>query len=257
LAALEAFLGETKYCNWSHPLIRSKAMQVTAGCHSEEERAVALFYSVRDSIIWELGKWTKIASETLAIGRGSCSNKANLLVALLRAVGIPAGFRVMHVEPEYLGSIVPPDFWLVRRDARKPSKHFYSAVHLRDRWIRVDATDDIQVSTCAPYVPESKLVDFDGQNDAMLNLNPVHVLRDEGPVPSIDDHLGRSPSNATGLNLHVAHVCQGFVRREGHKFNTSEEMHAALYRWLARHHPIMWATFRTVLALRKISASRK
>lgn len=253
---LAAFLRETEYCDWSNPAIRARAEQLTAGCHDEEQRAVALFYGVRDGVIWELADWTKTASETLAAARGSCSNKANLLVALLRAVGIPAGFRVMLVKPDYLGAVIPPEFWAIRRDAQRPSKHFYSTVHLHGRWIRIDATDDVEVSRCAPYVPESRIVDFDGRNDAMLNLNPAHVLRDEGPTPSIDDHLRKPPSNAVGLNLYIARLCQGFVRREGHNFNTAEAMHVALYQWLAARHPIMWAAFRAALHLRKLRAGR-
>jgi hypothetical protein len=249
---MELYLRDTEYCDVRHPDVQALSRRIVASYASERERAVAIFYTVRDGIIWELGQWNRKASETLSAGRGSCSNKANLLVALLRATGIPAGFRVMQVTPDYLGEIVPTEFWRVRRDWEKPSKHFYTTLFLDDRWIRADATDDIAVSRCAPYVPESKIVDFDGTSDAMLNLNPVHILYDEGPLPSIDDYLRHAPDNATGLSLVFARACQEFVRREGSQFKTCAEMHEELYRWLALNHPVKYFAFGMLLRWRRL-----
>jgi Transglutaminase-like superfamily len=245
--SVETFLSETEYCDHRSSAIQACVARAIGPLETPRERAVALFYLVRDRIIWELGHWNRTASETLAAGRGSCSNKANLLVALLRAAGIPAGFRMMSVTPDYLGAIIPSEFWNIRADPTKPSRHFYTTLLLDDRWIRVDATDDIGVSRCAAYVPESRLVDFDGSADAILNLEPAHILTDDGPLPSIDDYLRRPPGNAAGLSLAFARACETFVRREGSRFGTSAEMHEALYRWLARHHPVKYLAFRALL----------
>jgi transglutaminase-like putative cysteine protease len=72
---------------------------------------VSLFYWVRDNIEYELGLKSDTASSTLLRGSGSCINKANLVVALLRALGIPAGFHIMTVKTRaYFSCLCTPCF---------------------------------------------------------------------------------------------------------------------------------------------------
>ena len=105
---LKDFLIKTEYCDFENEKIKKLAEELIKGCVSEKEKAVALFYWVRDNILYRVGLWNRKASETLAEGKGVCTSKANLLVALLRAVGIPAGYGVMRVKGrEYFGQIVP------------------------------------------------------------------------------------------------------------------------------------------------------
>jgi transglutaminase-like putative cysteine protease len=47
-----------------------------------------------------LEDWDVTASSTLAKGWGMCSGKTNLLVAMLRSVGIPARYRVYRIRGE-------------------------------------------------------------------------------------------------------------------------------------------------------------
>lgn len=46
--------------------------------------------------------WYVKASGTLQVKAGMCSGKTNLFVAMLRAVGIPARYRVLKVEAELM-----------------------------------------------------------------------------------------------------------------------------------------------------------
>lgn len=246
---LEPFLAETPYCDVSHPVLRRALRLLTSESDDLRQTAVVLFHFVRDSVLWELGNWNKTASETLISGRGSCSNKANLLVALLRGAGIPAGYRIMDVDALYFGPIIPAEFLQVRRDPAKPTKHFYSTAWLGGRWVRLDATDDLGVFRCAPYVPESRIASFDGEADAVLCLTPESVYRDEGPLASIDDYLGSPPKNAAGLKLALAMACQQFVRSQAARYDDAGQMHAALDRWLWRHHPGKYGLFRLYLRL--------
>lgn len=251
---LEPFLAESPYCDVSHRVLQRALRQlVPEGPEGQDPRrtAVTLFHFVRDSVIWELGNWNKTASETLISGSGSCSNKANLLVALLRGAGIPAGFRIMDVDALYFGPIIPAEFLRARKDSSKPTKHFYSTAWLGGRWLRLDATDDLGVFRCAPYVPESRVASFDGESDAMLSLAPQKVFRDEGPLPSIDRYLGNPPKNAAGLKLSLAKACQQFVRSHAARYESAEEMHAGLDRWLWRHLPVRYGLFRLYLSLKR------
>ena len=47
-----------------------------------------------------LEDWDVTASETMAKGWGMCSGKTNLLVAMLRSVGIPARYRIFRIKAE-------------------------------------------------------------------------------------------------------------------------------------------------------------
>lgn len=244
------FLAETPFCDVSHPALGRVLRRMVASDADPRRTAAALFRFVRDSVLWELGNWNRTASETLIGGTGSCSNKANLLVALLRGAGIPAGFRVMEVDALYFGPIIPAEFLRARREPGRLTRHFYSTAWLGGRWVRLDATDDLGVFRCAPYVEESAVADFDGESDAMLRLDPAAVHRDHGPLPSIDAYLARPPRNAAGLRLALAGACQRFVRANAARYESAGEMHAALYRWLWRHHPLTFAAFRLYLLTR-------
>ncbi len=106
---LKEFLQETEYCDFSHPKIQRLAHKIGDKYDNPKDKAVALFYWVRDNILYRVGMWNKKASETLAETEGTCTNNANLFVALLRANYIPAGFGVMKVYGQkYFGPIAIP-----------------------------------------------------------------------------------------------------------------------------------------------------
>ena len=88
---LESFLQETEYCDCNHPVIKKLTEDFRSRYSNQRDLAVALFHFVRDDILYRVGLWNKKASETLDEKTGVCTNNANLLVALLRSVGIPAG----------------------------------------------------------------------------------------------------------------------------------------------------------------------
>jgi transglutaminase-like putative cysteine protease len=96
----EAYLQPTELCDFQHhPEIRAKALELTMGCHSREEMFQSIFAFVRE-LPYGLEDWDVTASETLAKGWGMCSGKTNLLVALLRSMGIPARYRIFRIKAE-------------------------------------------------------------------------------------------------------------------------------------------------------------
>lgn len=193
---LRAYLAATTYCDHTHPFVQRKARELTRGLETPEERAIAIFYWVRDEIHYRLGFWNRTASETLVEGEGTCTNKANLLVALTRAVGIPAGYGVMDVAGQhYLGPGMLPFF--ARRVAQR-SRHYYAVVHL-GCWVKVDPSDDrALVERVAPLTWADddaqvyRVVEWDGRRDATLNLRPEHILAEYGPVACLDQDFRRT-----------------------------------------------------------------
>src|SRR5262249_37533172 len=86
---MKEFLAPTKYCDSADPSIIATMATIRQG-RAGREAAVRLFHLVRDEVHYAFGPWGTTASSTLARLQGGCSNKSNLLVALLRAAGIPA-----------------------------------------------------------------------------------------------------------------------------------------------------------------------
>ena len=93
---LTEFLKPTRYIDSDHPKIVAKAMELTQDARTDVEKAKRLFEYVRDSNTSDLCD-TLVASETLACGGNSCSNRTILLAALCRAVGIPSRLHLQKV----------------------------------------------------------------------------------------------------------------------------------------------------------------
>jgi transglutaminase-like putative cysteine protease len=162
---LEKYLVSTPVIDSDNPVIRNKAIELTEGKTGDIEKAVALFYFVRDTIKYTiyLDKYLPEhfrASNTLALKQGYCVQKAVLLAALARAVGIPAGIgfaRITnHLIPEkmlkFLGSNLFPC-------------HGYTELFLDGKWIKATSAMDIETCNKGRLVP----VEFDGTNDALYS----------------------------------------------------------------------------------------
>jgi len=99
-STLEEYLQPSKLCDFDRsPEIRAKATELTEGCRTTRQKFQRLFRFVKE-LPYGLEDWDVTASETLAKGWGMCSGKSNLLVSLLRALGIPARYRVYRIRAE-------------------------------------------------------------------------------------------------------------------------------------------------------------
>lgn len=126
------YLVSDNIIDWQTPAVSQKALELTRSLPDEVDKARCLYEWVRDSIPHThdagLHVVTCTASEVLQHGTGICFAKSHLLAALLRAVGIPAGFcyQVLCTDPP---------------DGMEPVLHGLNAVYLASigRWIRLDA----------------------------------------------------------------------------------------------------------------------
>lgn len=239
---LEPFLKETNYCDYSHSDIQKIARQFKKKYPDKKELAVALFYYVRDNILYRVGHWNKKASETLFEGRGSCTNKANLLVALMRVVGMPAGYGLLRVKGrEYFGEIVPS---FLKKRISKESIHIHAYVYLKDKWIKCDPADDKKLSENTSYFnPQSKLVDWDGKSNAMLNLDQSHILNNEGLLNDIDHIMSKKPRNAKGIPLEIGNLYVEFLRWNDKKIKNTNELEPLFKKWLKKYHILYYYFF--------------
>lgn len=126
------YLLELDVLDYSHPFIKKKIDYLFTGSLSEIEIVQIAFEYVRDSIAHSFdiqsSHITCKASEVLYYEEGICYAKSNLLAAILRSKGIPAGFCYQK---------------LTRGDTPDTGYciHALNAVYLKtlERWIRLDA----------------------------------------------------------------------------------------------------------------------
>jgi transglutaminase-like putative cysteine protease len=132
---------------------------------TECERAVRLYYAVRDGIRYDpyaidLSVNGMRASTTLATGRGWCVPKAVLLAACCRAEGIPAklGFADVrnHLTTERLRKLMNTDvfFW-----------HGYTSIRIQGHWVK--ATPAFNIELCRRF--QLRPLEFDGTADSIFH----------------------------------------------------------------------------------------
>ena len=148
-----------------HTAVSAFAMENAGDAHDSRQKAIRLYYAVRDGIRYdpyliELTVDGLKASHTLSIGRGWCVPKAILLAACCRAMGIPArlGFADVrnHLSTARMRETMKTDifYW-----------HGYTAIYLDDIWVK--ATPAFNIELCERF--RIQPLDFDGRNDSIYH----------------------------------------------------------------------------------------
>ncbi|MBW1782527.1 MAG: transglutaminase family protein [Deltaproteobacteria bacterium] len=170
------YLRPTYAIDSDHENIVAMAGKLTRGCSGSVEKAVALFYFVRDAIHYNVFMISVFredfrASKVLEWGKGYCVQKAVLLTALGRAADIPSRMAFAKITNHR----VPPHIY-EKLGVNTFPRHGYNQFFLDGRWVSAAATFD--KSLCEKNGLTA--VEFDGKNDAIL---PEKDLRGE---PYID-----------------------------------------------------------------------
>ena len=148
-----------------HPAVAAFAETQTQGAADDVDRAVRLYYAVRDGFRYDPYSLNLTvpglrASTTLEAKRGWCVTKAILLAACCRAVGIPArlGFADVrnHLSTERLRQFMGTDvfYW-----------HGYTAIELGGCWVK--ATPAFNIELCQKF--RIRPLDFDGTADSIYH----------------------------------------------------------------------------------------
>jgi hypothetical protein len=246
-ANLDAFLIESKYCDVSHPSIQELAQRLTGGVVGEVSRARVIFEWVRDEIRYVIPHdWSMTASETLAARIGSCTNKANLLVALLRAVGIPAAYEVLRVRGKfYLGPVWVP---MLQQLCDDVSCHVRAAVFLDGRWLKCDTTNDSNLTHAIAHMnsPSEQAV-FDGEHDAVSFIHPDNVLGSLGLMPNGDPILGKRTTKPP-IFFTIINRFLEMGRELGAAYRGPvAEIEPIFHAWLQERYPAEYAQFYAAL----------
>lgn len=124
-----AWLHSTPLLDLDDPKLRLKACALTQLCKSEREKALAVYGFVKRLPLSKRFKLRlRTAREVLDAGTGDADDKATLLMALLRAAGIPARLRYVELDGAMLRGLVST----VPRVARPLAEVWLG------RWVRTD-----------------------------------------------------------------------------------------------------------------------
>jgi len=159
------FIASTPTIEADHAEVKSFANLHAAERTSEIERAVRLFYAVRDSVRYDpyqidLTTDGMKASTTLSTKRGWCVSKAILLAACCRTLGIPArlGFADVrnHLSTERLRQRMRTDifYW-----------HGYTEIFLAEKWVKATPAFNIELCEKFGLLP----LEFDGLSDSLYH----------------------------------------------------------------------------------------
>lgn len=159
------FLEPTPTIESDHPLILAFAEAHTAVSGTNVDKAVQLYYAVRDGIRYDpyqidLTVEGFRASKTLTTKRGWCVPKAVLLAACCRAIGIPArlGFADVrnHLSTERMRQHMKTDVF---------TWHGYTSIFLNGRWLK--ATPAFNIELCEKF--RLKPLDFNCHEDSIYH----------------------------------------------------------------------------------------
>lgn len=158
-------LAATATIDCYHTTVVAFANEHAGATDDSRERAVRLYYAVRDGVRYDPYALVLTipglkASRSLELGRAWCVPKAILLAAACRAVGIPArlGFADVknHLSTERMRQTMKTDvfYW-----------HGYTAIALDGRWVK--ATPAFNIELCEKF--RMKPLEFDGIKDSIYH----------------------------------------------------------------------------------------
>ncbi|MFA6126764.1 MAG: transglutaminase-like domain-containing protein [Bacteroidales bacterium] len=187
-AELQTYVNPTDLCDSENPEILQTAAQLTENCKSPSEAAVKLFNFVRDECLFGLSEADEKASVTLNSRIGWCITKNNLMVAMLRSVGIPARYHQVSVNKISLKGIVSNMLYKMLPEVI--TIHPWCECYLDGKWLACDVTFDKQTYQAAivkGFFPQGNIsnIEWDGLTDS--KWVSVFVLEDHGVHASYDD----------------------------------------------------------------------
>jgi len=163
-ATMKIYLEPTAIIDSDHPDILSYAEEVAKDAKGPVQKAIRLYYAVRDGIWYDpyypfYKPEHYRASNVLKAGRGYCVCKASLLCALGRACAIPSrvGFATVrnHLASRELIEYIGTDLFVY---------HGYTEFYLEGKWVK--ATPAFNAELCKKH--HVKPLDFNGREDSLF-----------------------------------------------------------------------------------------
>jgi len=131
---------------------------------SQKEIAIALYTKVRDTWRYDpynlsFNKEKYRASEIAKRTKGHCVDKSIILVACLRAMGIPARIHLAKVKNH-----IAVDRLIEKFGSNELTPHGMVDAYINGKWLKLSPTFNASLCEMLNVAP----LDFDGENDAVL-----------------------------------------------------------------------------------------
>lgn len=177
------YLESARFLDSSNESVRRFAQETAAGTRSDIDKAVRLFYAVRDGWRYDpfsmrLDAQQYVASHVLKAKAAYCLPKAILLAAAARAVGIPSAVGLSDVENH-----LTTEKLKARMGGRTLFIHHgYAVLHLDGRWVKAAPAFNIELCRRFDVHP----TEFDGRSHAIFqefdtrNRRHMEYVRDSG-----------------------------------------------------------------------------
>jgi len=163
---LKIYLQPTEFFDFQRKNVKNLAFEITKGLKTDKEKAMALFYWVRNKIKYNaFSYYPKVkanlkASVTIRRKYGFCMSKATLLSTFARAIGIPARIHMVDIINHKISKK------LVDLMGTKAFYcHAYSELYLNNKWVKAAPIFDENTCIKGGFFP---MVEFDGENDALF-----------------------------------------------------------------------------------------
>ncbi len=181
MSKIEKYLMPSPTIDSDNESIKKKAMDLTKGKETVEDKAKSLFYWVRDNIKYNPLVPVEIfedykTSKTFQRGEGFCVEKAAVLAAFARAVGIPTRLHLADIR-NYLVS----DRLREVMGTNLFSYHGYTELYIGSKWVKATPAFDLKMCQENRIIP----VEFDGKNDALFHS---HNLDGKLHIEYVADH---------------------------------------------------------------------
>lgn len=161
---MKEYLSPTEFLDFNAPSVRRYAFEKTVGAHTATEKAVKLYYAVRDDYpynpyVFDLRRAGLAASRIVEREQGYCVEKAVLLAAAARVVGIPSRLSFCnvrnHLATERLEKILQTDVLVF---------HGAAELFLDGRWLKATPAFDADLCRKLNVAP----LEFDGRSDSVF-----------------------------------------------------------------------------------------
>lgn len=205
-------LKHTPMLDFNHPQIQSLIEQRQWRDLSQYDAIGEIYNYVRDEISFGYNADDRIpASQVFKDGYGQCNTKGTLLIALLRAVGVPTRFHGFTIYNELQRGAIPNYLFFF---APKRIIHSWVEVYYKERWINLEgyiidkpylkqiqsrfAEDNESFSGfgIATKCLASPDVDWTGED---TYIQSDGIADDFGTYEQPDDFYSKHGSNLTGI----------------------------------------------------------
>ena len=203
------YLEKTKYVDYDDPDVSRVAERLKAESADELSLVENTFLFVRDEIkhSWDAQdkRVTVSASDTLREGVGICWAKANLLAALLRANGIPAGFSYQRLT---LGETPESGYCI----------HAMNTIYISsmDKWIRLDARGNKE-GINAQFSTEKEILAFYIRCEGEEDYHDNHSYPDQGLMKVLEE-------STDAIDMYLHHLPDRLSYSVDYKTATGDDM---------------------------------